>query len=242
MKTVHDSKIYRCIALDDQLYATGIIAAYLNRIADLELIKASDDPFEVLSLIADGSVDLVFLDVEMPLLNGIQFLKLCGDKCQVILTTAYPDYALQGFDFEVVDYLLKPFSFERFQKAVDKFRLLQLASTALQMEPEKDYLILKGDAKNKYYQVKFSDIMFIKGLNNYISVYTKDQHIITYMNLKEIINLIPARLFCRVHRSYIVSLMYIKFVDGNRLLIDEYQIPISESYKAGFYSQMKEFQ
>jgi DNA-binding LytR/AlgR family response regulator len=239
MKGGVDRITYQCIALDDQLYATGIIAAYVDKTTDLTLIKATDDAFDALNMIMSGQVDLVFLDIQMPVINGIQFLKRCGNKCRVILTTAYPDYALQGFDLDVVDYLLKPFSYERFQKAVDKFRLLQLASMTPQVE--NDYLLLKGDAKNKYYQVKFSDIMFIKGLNNYISVYTKDQHIITYMNLKEIINLIPTRLFCRVHRSYIVSFNYIKFIDGNSLLIDEEKIPISESYKAIFYSRLKEF-
>lgn len=234
-----DRIIYRCIALDDQLYATGIIAAYIDKTADLTLIKATDDAFDALNMIMSGQVDLIFLDIQMPMINGIQFLKRCGNKCKVILTTAYPDYALQGFDLDVVDYLLKPFSYERFEKAVDKFRLLQIASMTPQIE--NDYLLLKGDAKNKYYQVKFSDIMFIKGLNNYISVYTKDQHIITYMNLKEIINLISARLFCRVHRSYIISFKYIKYIDGNSLLIDEEKIPISESYKATFYSRLKEF-
>lgn len=239
MKGGVDRITYRCIALDDQLYATGIIAAYIDKTADLTLIKATDDAFDALNMIMSGQVDLIFLDIQMPMINGIQFLKRCGNKCKVILTTAYPDYALQGFDLDVVDYLLKPFSYERFEKAVDKFRLLQIASMTPQIE--NDYLLLKGDAKNKYYQVKFSDIMFIKGLNNYISVYTKDQHIITYMNLKEIINLIPARLFCRVHRSYIISFKYIKYIDGNSLLIDEEKIPISESYKATFYSRLKEF-
>ena len=239
MKGGVDRITYRCIALDDQLYATGIIAAYIDKTADLTLIKATDDAFDALNMIMNGQVDLIFLDIQMPTINGIQFLKRCGNKCKVILTTAYPDYALQGFDLDVVDYLLKPFSYERFEKAVDKFRLLQIASMTPQIE--NDYLLLKGDAKNKYYQVKFSDIMFIKGLNNYISVYTKDQHIITYMNLKEIINLIPARLFCRVHRSFIISFKYIKFIDGNSLLIDEEKIPISESYKATFYSRLKEF-
>ncbi|TCR13989.1 LytTR family two component transcriptional regulator [Sphingobacterium sp. JUb78] len=239
MKGGVDRITYRCIALDDQLYATGIIAAYIDKTADLTLIKATDDAFDALNMIMSGQVDLIFLDIQMPMINGIQFLKRCGNKCKVILTTAYPDYALQGFDLDVVDYLLKPFSYERFEKAVDKFRLLKIASMTPQIE--NDYLLLKGDAKNKYYQVKYSDIMFIKGLNNYISVYTKDQHIITYMNLKEIINLIPARLFCRVHRSYIISFKYIKFIGGNSLVIDEEKIPISESYKATFYSRLKEF-
>lgn len=239
MKEGVDRIIYRCIALDDQLYATGIIAAYVDKTADLTLIKATDDAFDALNMVMSGQVDLVFLDIQMPVINGIQFLKRCGNKCKVILTTAYPDYAVQGFDLDVVDYLLKPFSYERFQKAVDKFRLLQMASMVPQIED--DYLLLKGDAKNKYYKVNYSDIMFIKGLNNYISVYTKDRHIITYMNLKEIINLIPARLFCRVHRSYIVSFKYVKFIDGNCLFIDEEKIPISESYRSIFYTRLKEF-
>lgn len=231
--------LYRCVALDDQLFATGIIATYISKIPDLHLVKATTDVFDVLKMVDEGLVDLVFLDIQMPDLNGIQFLKLCGNKCKVILTTAYPEYALQGFDLDVVDYLLKPIAFERFQKAIDKFRLLKLVTPASNIPAQPDYILLKGDAKNKFHQIRFSDILFIKGLNNYISIYTKAQQIIIYMSLKEIINLIPDDLFCRVHRSYIISLAHIKLIDRRLLFINDHSIPISDSYKEHFFSRVK---
>lgn len=232
--------IYRCVALDDQLFATGIIAAYINKIPDLHLVKATTNVFDVLKIVDEGLVDLVFLDIQMPELNGIQFLKLCGNKCKVILTTAYPEYALQGFDLDVVDYLLKPIAFERFQKAIDKFRLLMMAAAPPSNTPtQRDYVLLKGDAKNKFHQIKFSDILFVKGLNNYISIYTKAQQIIIYMSLKEIIHLLPEDLFCRVHRSYIVSLEHIKLIDRRLLFIGGHSIPISDGYKVDFFSKVK---
>jgi len=232
--------IYRCVALDDQLFATGIIATYINKTPDLRLIKATTDVFDVLKIVDEGLVDLVFLDIQMPTLNGIQFLKLCGNKCKVILTTAYPEYALQGFDLDVVDYLLKPIAYERFQKAIDKFRLLKAATPPLSNRPaQRDYILLKGDAKNKYHQIKFSDILFIKGLNNYISIYTKEQQIIIYMSLKELLHLLPEDLFCRVHRSYIVSLEHIKLIDRRLLFIGDQSIPISDGYKEAFFSKVK---
>lgn len=233
-----DRKIYRCVALDDQLYAVGIVASYIHKIPDLILIKATTDVFEVIKLVDDGLVDLVFLDIQMPELDGIQFMKLCGHRCKIILSTAYPEYAMQGFDLDVIDYLLKPFSFDRFEKAVNKFLLLERARSEPALPAIKDYIILKGDAKNKYHKVQFSEILFIKGLNNYICVHTLENRIITYMNLKDIIDVLPKKIFCQVHRSYIVSMQHIKLLEGNSLKVDSYVIPVSQSYKGDLLSRL----
>lgn len=230
--------IYRCVALDDQLYAAEIVAAYIRKTPDLSLVAATTDADETLKIIDEGSVDLLFLDIQMPVLNGIDLINLCGSKCKVILTTAYPQYALQGFDLDVVDYLLKPFSYERFLKAVNRFRLLRIGSEPTGMQTEPGHLVLKGDAKHKYHRVAFSDILFIKGLSNYIAIYTLDRQIITYMSLKEIMGMIPENLFCRVHRSYIISLEHIDLVDGLLVFIRDHAIPVSESHKALFYARI----
>ncbi len=225
---------YRCLALDDELYATQVIETYLAENANFTLVKATTDVYESIRLVNAGLIDLVFVDIQMPELTGLQFVKICGDTCKVILTTAYPDYALEGFNLDVVDYLVKPIALERFQKALSKFMALQGAATS-GSTPERTHLFLKGDAKHTFHRVAFSDILYIEGLNNYISVYTTQQRIVTYMALKEILELLPPTQFCRVHRSYIVSLLHIRLIDGGMIYLGSKAIPISDTYKAGFY-------
>jgi DNA-binding LytR/AlgR family response regulator len=224
----------RCLALDDELYATQVIDTYLAQVPGFVLVKATDDVYESIRLVNEGMIDLVFLDIHMPELNGIQFLKICGNNCKVIFTTAYPEYALDGFNLDAVDYLLKPIEFERFQHSLTKFLALK-SNTTLPSAQAKDHIFLKGDSKNTFYRVAFEDILYIEGLNNYISVYTTKQRIVTYMALKDILEVLPPTQFCRVHRSYIVSLSHIRLIDGGQVYIDQKGISISEGYKTGFY-------
>ncbi|PQA54507.1 LytR/AlgR family response regulator transcription factor [Siphonobacter curvatus] len=225
---------YRCLALDDELYATQVIETYLTQTPDFTLVKATTDVYESIRLVNAGLIDLVFLDIQMPELTGLQFMKICGETCKVILTTAYPDYALEGFNLDAVDYLIKPIEFERFQKALSKFLALQ-GSSSPNASQAKTHIFLKGDAKHTFHRVAFSDILYIEGLNNYISVYTTQQRIVTYMALKDILELLPDTQFCRVHRSYIVSLVHIRLIDGGMVYIGSKGIPVSDSYKASFY-------
>ncbi|WP_439556151.1 LytR/AlgR family response regulator transcription factor [Dyadobacter sp.] len=224
----------RCLALDDELYATQIIDNYLAQIPGFVLVKATTDVYEGIRLVNEGLIDLVFLDIQMPELNGLQFLKICGNNCKVILTTAYPEYALDGFNLDAVDYLLKPIEFERFQHSLTKFLALK-SSTTPSSAPAKDHIFLKGDSKNTFHRVAFEDILYIEGLNNYISVYTTKHRIVTYMALKDILEMLPAAQFCRVHRSYIISLTHIHLIDGRQVYISQKSISISEGYKTGFY-------
>lgn len=226
--------IIRCLALDDELYATQVIDTYLSQSSGFELIKATSDVYEAIKLVNDGLVDLVFLDIQMPELNGLQFLKICGDKCKVILTTAYPEYALDGFNLDAVDYLLKPIEFERFQKSLTKFLALKGIPTH-SAHGNIDHIFLKGDTKNAFHRVALDDILYIEGLNNYISVYTTTQRIVTYMALKDILELLPPTRFCRVHRSYIVALAHIRLIEGAQVYIGQKGISISDSYKSRFY-------
>lgn len=232
----------RCIAVDDEAYASDIIASFINKTPFLELVLATTNAFEALNLVQEGKVDLVFLDIQMPELTGIQFLKICGDKCKVILTTAYPEYAIEGFDLDVVDYLLKPVSYERFYKASQK---AQLAINGGKIEPilvqsaGNDFIFIKGDTKNKFIKVNYEDILYIEGLKNYVSVYTENQRIITYQALHELVAELPQPPFYRVHKSYIISLNRIRLIDGNTVFINDQSIPIGETYKEEFFKVVK---
>lgn len=237
----------RCLALDDEAYASEIIATYIRRTPFLELVCTTTNAFEALELVQQGKVDLVFLDIQMPELTGIQFLKICGGKCKVVLTTAYPEYALEGFDLDVVDYLLKPIPYERFYKAVSKAQLLITPGIQAIQEPNptvtsqpNDFIFIKGDSKNKFFKIDYKDILFVEGLKNYVSIYTSSQRIITYQSLRELETLLPKPPFYRVHKSYILSIEKIKMIDGFAVFIDEHAIPIGETYRDEFFKIIKD--
>ncbi|MBC7417842.1 MAG: response regulator transcription factor [Pedobacter sp.] len=238
----------RCIAIDDESYASEIIANFIKKTPFLTLVGTTQDPFVGLKMVEDGEVDLIFLDIQMPELSGIQFLKISGDKCKVILTTAYTEYALAGFDLDAVDYLLKPISYERFYKAVTKAQVL-LESTKT-LEPQlalanpqvaNDFMFIKGDAKNRFIKVNYTDVLYVEGMRNYLSIFTKQQErIIVYQTLRALENQLPHPPFYRVHKSYIVSLEHVKMVEGNSIQIGDQFIPISETYREDFFKVLKD--
>jgi DNA-binding LytR/AlgR family response regulator len=239
----------RCLAVDDEAYAAEIIAGYIKKTPALELVGTTTDPFEAVQLVQSGKVDLVFLDIQMPELNGIQVLKICGRNCKVILTTAYEQYALDGFEHDVVDYLLKPIPYDRFHRSLMKaIPLLQgdpLPQAAAPLSTSipsavTDYLFIKGDSKNKFIKVDLKDILYIEGLKNYISVYTSTQRLITYQSLRDFESQLPTQEFIRVHKSYIVPFGKINTVDGNSLFVNKQLIPIGESFKEAFFKAIKE--
>lgn len=236
----------RCLAVDDESYASDIIAAFINKTPFLELVGTTTNAFEALNLVQEGKVDLVFLDIQMPELTGIQFLKICGGKCKVILTTAYPEYALEGFDLDVVDYLLKPISYERFYKAAVKAQQILSPIASIKKEvvqsqaPGNDFIFIKGDTKNKFIKVNYDDILYIEGLKNYVSVYTANQRIITYQALRELEVELPKPPFYRIHKSYIISIEKIKMIDGNTVYINDQSIPLGDTYKEEFFKVVRE--
>ncbi|MCZ4221977.1 LytR/AlgR family response regulator transcription factor [Pedobacter rhodius] len=233
----------RCLAVDDEAYASDIIASFINKTPFLELVGTTTNAFEALSMVQDGKIDLVFLDIQMPELTGIQFLKICGDKCKVILTTAYPEYALDGFDLDVVDYLLKPISYERFYKAVQKAQqIIAPAQYEIVNTPNQsnDFIFIKGDTKNKFIKVNYNEILYIEGLKNYVSVYTANQRIVTYQALRELETQLPHPPFYRIHKSYIISIEKIKMIDGNTLYIGDQSIPIGDTYREEFFKIIRE--
>ncbi len=232
ISSIVDYKI-KCLAVDDEAYAVDIIAHYIEKTPFLQLVAKTTNPFEALELVKLGKVDLVFLDIQMRDLSGIQFLNICGTNVKVILTTAYPQYAIEGFELNVLDYLLKPISFERFYKAADKARLLlDLEIQAKHIgKPENNFLFVKGSAKNELIKVKYSSIRYLEGLKNYISIYTETERLITYHSLRDMELLLPKSQFLRIHKSYIIAVQHIEKIDGNKVCIGDEWLPISETYK-----------
>lgn len=245
----------RCLAVDDEAYATKIIADYIGKIPFLELVGTTTSAIAALTQVQQGDIDLVFLDIQMPDLTGIQFLKLCGSKCKVILTTAYPEYALDGYEHDVIDYLLKPIAFDRFLKAANKAhaQIIPVKTASAQTPPVQnteniiapaanptDYMFIKGESKNKFLKVNYDDILYIEGLKNYVSLFTAEQRMVTYQTLRDLETQLPQPPFYRVHKSYIISVDKIRMVDGNQVYIGEQPIPIGETYRDGFLKVIRE--
>lgn len=242
----------RCLVIDDEPPALAILADYIGQVPFLTLAGTTTDPIEGLTWVQQGRADLVFLDIQMPRLTGLQFLRLSGHKARVVLTTAYPEYALDGFENDVVDYLLKPIPFERFLKAAHKaLALLALlaparplppalpppaaAAPTLPVAPAVGHIFVKGETKNKYLRVNHADILYVEGLNNYVVLHLPGQRVATYQTLKELTETLPQPPFLRVHKSYIVSLSHVRLVDGNTLYIQDKLIPVSDTYREALY-------
>lgn len=225
----------RCLIVDDKPLAIDILSDYVGKISFLELEATTTNPIEGLRLVSEQKIDLVFLDIQMPELNGLNFIKLAGDQCKVILTTAYPEHALDGYEHDVVDYLLKPISFERFYKAAVKARrLLEGKSGTITSEAKsKEYLFVKTE--HRIQKINLDDILFIEGLQNYIDINTPDNHVLSLQPLKRIEEQLPGKDFVRVHRSFIVALKHVNSIERSRISIGDRIIPIGENYRDVFF-------
>ncbi|MEJ8802031.1 LytR/AlgR family response regulator transcription factor [Pontibacter sp. H249] len=238
----------RCIAVDDEPLALDIIESYISKLPFLQLVKTCSSATEAMQVLQEEQVDLMFLDIEMPELTGIQFLNILKHQPLIIFTTAYPDYALEGFNQDAVDYLLKPIPFDRFLKAVTKAqeRLQRngkpdtAASTSAPQPPqqEQEFIFVKADYKT--IRVDFKDILWIEGLKDYIIIQTKDQKIITLLSMNKMMEKLPDSKFLRVHRSFIVSLQKIDSIEKSRIKIGAKEIPIGEVYKDQFLKWVEE--
>lgn len=232
----------RCLVVDDEPLALDILTDYIGKVPSLQLVKATTNPIEALTIVQQDNIDLVFLDVQMPELTGIQFLKIINGKCQVILTTAYPQYALDGYDLDVVDYLLKPIAFDRFYKAVHKVLQLNtnhpapLAVTDVAPVPmagNNDFIFVKTE--HKIQKIYLDDILYIEGLKDYISIFTPTERVITLQNMKKMEDVLPSGRFVRVHKSYIISLDKIESIERSRIFIADKIIPIGDTYRDHFF-------
>jgi DNA-binding LytR/AlgR family response regulator len=212
---------------DDEPFARKGLQGYVDKIDFLDLKGVCENAIELNSILKKEPVDLLFLDIEMPYLTGIEFLKQLPAPPRVIFTTAYEKYALQGFELEVLDYLLKPISFDRFlraaNKAFDYFRLQQAPAMG------DDYIFVKADSRLE--KIAFADMLFAEALENYVAIYTREKKIITHLTLKMLQEKLPAAAFIQPHKSYLVAIDKIASLEGNMLHIAQYTVPISKYQK-----------
>ena len=228
--------LYNCLVVDDELPARKVLVKYIDRVPFLHLIDDSENAFQAMEILNNRQIDLLFLDIEMPKLSGLDFLKSLSKRPHVILTTAYREFALDGFDLNVTDYLLKPISFERFLVAVNKVKSITSQSDTLQHTP---FTFFKSGKKS--FQVYYDDILFIEGLGNYVKIFTKDKIVTTYDQLNDIIQKLPAHNFVRIHRSYIVAIDKIHTYGTDSVEINNYQLTIGNTYKDAFSKAISYF-
>lgn len=221
----------KCIVVDDEQFARKLLTAYIEKIPMLELVGTYKNALLAMDALAQETVHLMFLDIQMPQLKGTDFLRLLNNKPLVIFTTAYTEYALEGYELEVLDYLIKPIPFDRFLQAVSKAtkRLNETKEVeSVPTLPIKDFLVLKsGQTTHKLF---FKDIYYIEALKEYVTYHTVKGRIVMLQSLKKLEKSLPASNFMRVHRSYMVNLGYASTMTGNSLIIKEQVIPIGKTY------------
>lgn len=227
--------MYKCVIVDDEEPARLLLNDYCDKIEDLEVVGLYKSPLKCMSLLEKGEVDILLLDINMPDISGIDFLRTLIKQPKVILTTAYREYAVEGFELEVADYLVKPIEFHRFLKAINKVRqsltkpemgndTLQELTGSIQLKSNK-----------KIYKIDLSDILHIQSNGEYVTYHTRSNgKLMVYGTMKSVEENLPQSHFYRIHRSYLVNRLAIKFVEGNQIVLDDTKLPIGESYKNDF--------
>lgn len=220
----------RCLVIDDEPIAIRVIADYISRIPSLVLAGTYTNALASIPLLKDGKVDLLFLDIEMPDVNGFGFLRSLPHPPSVVFITAYRNYAPEAFDVDALDYLLKPVAFERFLQAVNKYLSFASAGNSANAPSAKDeYIVLKSDKLN--HRVKTSDIFYIESLDDYVKVYTRDKTLVCYLRLSGMEQMLGDQTFIRIHRAYLVNRQYITAFNSCSVEIDGKNLPIGRSYR-----------
>ncbi|MEO7562206.1 MAG: LytTR family DNA-binding domain-containing protein [Ferruginibacter sp.] len=222
----------KCIIVDDEPVARLGLVNYLNKIPSAELVASLNNAMQLPEYFINTNPDLLLLDIEMPQLNGMEFLKTKQNMPLTIIVTAYPEYALEGYELNIVDYLIKPVSFERFLKAYQKAEKLMQAGYSIPGN-ERNYIFIKTGYR--FEKLKFSDINYIESMLNYIKIFTKSKTYITYSSLKGIEKELPDDKFIKIHKSFIVSLSKITSLHGNQICLNDIKLPISRNLKKKVY-------
>lgn len=228
-----------CLIVDDEQHSIDVLAHHVNRTDFLHLVGTTTDTRQALSMINNHKIDLLFQDIHMPELSGIDIVKILQGKCEVILTTAYSNYAVEGFELGVADYLLKPVSYPRFMKAVQKVvdRTKSSSESDKADEADNDFIYVKTGIRNNVIKVVLSTVEYIESVKNYVAIYHGDQKTLVYTSLREVEASLPVHLFIRVHRSFIIPLSKIARIEGSLIILqeDKVTVPLSDSYKAAFW-------
>lgn len=224
----------QCYIIDDELPAINILKSYVEKASSLQLVGSNTNALEALELFKTIKIDLLFLDIQMPDLTGIEFMQLLEKRPMVIFTTAYDEYALQGYELDIVDYLVKPIPFNRFLKAVNK--AVKLLPRILSEQPKEQYLYVKADYQT--IKISFDNILYIEGLKDYVKIYTIDKMVLTRLNLKGIAKKLPVDQFIRVHRSFIAAFSKITAFQKSHIMIDEKQLPVGNVYQEALFKRL----
>jgi len=220
----------KCIIIDDEPLAAEVIQMHLKEFPNMELLNTFTNPLEALTIIETGGVDVVFIDINMPKMNGLDFIKSLDKSPYFVITTAYREYAVESFDLDVLDYLVKPVPFSRFLKSINKIsqKFINDRSEEVHQTTEKSFIFLKVD--KKLIKIKFEDIFFIESLKDYIKVFTKSGDYLAHKSLSGITEELPSNQFLRLHRSFTVALDKIQALEGNSVLVEDKRIPIGRKY------------
>ncbi len=240
----------RCLVVDDEQAALNVLTNYISKTPFLELAGTFLDPIAALEVVYREQIDILFLDIHMPEISGLEFIKLLRGRTKVILTTAYSQYALEGFELDVVDYLLKPVPFDRFLRAVQKVKETKpvpqerLANpehinTLVNKPSQPDHVFVKVDGK--IVKVRFEEILYIEGLGNYVSIYTATGRLVTLSTMKEVEEYLPEKEFIRVHRSHIIALAKVEYIEGNQVFLGkDIAVSLGETYRERFFKLLEE--
>ena len=228
--------ILKTLVIDDEPLAQNIIRKYAEDIKSIEIKGFCNDALVAMQILENQAIDLIFLDINMPKLSGIEFLKILKNPPLIILTTAYTDYAMEGYELNVLDYLVKPFSFVRFLKAVQKAeQQIQISKKTKELE-KPESIFIKSNKKS--YQVRLVDIVYIEGLGDYIKIHTEKTHLITNLTMKKMEELLPEKEFYRIHKSYIVNLKKIVAIEGNMVELSNVKLTIGSNFRTDFFNRI----
>jgi DNA-binding LytR/AlgR family response regulator len=228
----------KCLIIDDEPLAQRILERYTQDVSSLEVVQKCNNALDAIEIMKEQKIDLIFLDINMPKLTGLEFLRSLQHPPLVIITTAYAEYAIQGYELDVVDYLMKPFGMERFLKAIQKvhdilkprkYSLLEKTSGNSQ---EDQYIFVKSSKKT--YRLNLNDILYVEALGDYVKIYTTNRMIVSYHSMKNMENLLSPKQFPRIHKSFIVSLSKIDLIEGNQVKLRDRYIPIGTNFKSEF--------
>jgi len=229
-----------CYVIDDEYHAIDTLVGYINKFPGLNLVGSNTNPLEAINDINNvAQVDIVFLDVDMPELSGLDVADIISPYTSVIFTTAYPNYAVQAFEKNGSDFILKPISFERFTKSVTKVQNLLRSKNISDQHLANEHFFINPGIKGRMIQLSYADILYIEGLKNYVVIYTTEGKYITYLSMREIEKAIPLSKFIRIHKSYIVNIDRIKSIDGNNVILAQSnELPIGISFKDSFINMI----
>ena len=233
LKLICEMNKIKCVVVDDEPLAISLLENYVQKVPFLELVFSAENPVDALGYIQNNESDLVFLDIQMPELTGINFMKILGDKQKYVLTTAYSEYALEGYDYHIVDYLLKPISFERFYKTALKAQ----ERFSVSESQKNSHFFVKSSGQQ--HRINFDEILYVESLKDYVNIKTENQEYIILDSLKSLENQLPD-YFLRIHKSFIINLNKIKSLSSKKVtLTSDHEVPVGDMYRAVFLEKMK---